>query len=231
MLISNINMVFAGKSDEQTETVYSHKYSFFNASVSLANGARAYVSVTNEDGTGGVAAGYMGGNAKMYFSNGMISKSTGMKYTQKYRVGEVWYTDFSTLPGNYYAKSEVEFYNGNGYDRFDVKKSPIATYPSSRSSSFETDNLEISAYKVNENGETYGSELYAEVCGKSPDLIAALGADGTIGYVRNSDLNPEPKTIEEALALNDITEIPLYSSDGDTIIGVFKFGGESHPIE
>lgn len=167
----------------------------------------------------------------MYFSNGILSKSTGMQYTEKYMVGMTWYTDFSTLSGKYYAKSQVAFYNGNGYDRFDVNKSPNATYQSTKSSTLETDKLEVFAYKVNENGETYGSELYAEVCGETPDLIAAICTDGTIGYVRNSDLNPKPKTIEEAIELNDITEISLYNSDGETVIGVFEFGGESHFIE
>ena len=114
MLVSNINMVFAESSDEQYVTVNSHDYSFSNAALSLGLGARARVSVLNEDGTGG---------------------------------------------------------------------------------------------------------------------IATTGTGGTMGYVRNSDLNPEPKTIEEAIALNKITEIPLYSWDGETVIGVFEFGGESHPIE
>ena len=231
MLVSNINMVFAESSDEQYVSVNSHDYSFSNPALSLGLGARARVSVLNEDGTGGIAAGYMGGNAKLYFSNGILSKSTGMQYTEKYMVGKTWYTNFSTLSGKYYAKSQVAFYNGNGYDKFDVNKSTIATYSSSKSSTFEIDKLEIFAYKVNENGETYGSELYAEACGELPDLIAATGTDGTMGYVRNSDLNPEPKTIEEAIELNKITEIPLYSSDGETVIGVFEFGGESHPIE
>lgn len=231
MLISNVYVAFAASSPTQYATVYSHDYSYFNAAVSLATGARAYVSVQNEDGTGGIAAGYMGGNAKLYNSNGIISKSTGMQYTDKYMVGMAWYTDFATWSGSYYAKSQVAFYNGNGYDKFDVNKSPSVNYSSSSSIIQMTEKLVISEYKINENGEKYGSELYADVCGELPDLILAEGKNGEIGYVRNIDLNPEPKTIEEAIALNKITEIPLYSSDGKTVIGVFEFSRSSAPIK
>lgn len=231
MLLSNVYVAFAASSPTQYATVYSHDYSYFNAAVSLATGARAYVSVQNEDGTGGIAAGYMGGNAKLYNSNGIISKSTGMQYTDKYMVGMAWYTDFATWSGSYYAKSQVAFYNGNGYNKFDVNKSPSVNYSSSNSIIQMTEKLVISEYKINENGEKYGSELYADVCGELPDLILAEGKNGEIGYVRNIDLNPEPKTIEEAIALNKITEIPLYSSDGKTFIGVFEFSRSSAPIK
>lgn len=231
MLLSNVYVAFAASSPTQYATVYSHDYSYFNAAVSLATGARAYVSVQNEDGTGGIAAGYMGGNAKLYNSNGIISKSTGMQYTDKYMVGMAWYTDFATWSGSYYAKSQVAFYNGNGYNKFDVNKSPSVNYSSSNSIIQMTEKLVISEYKINENGEKYGSELYADACGELPDLILAEGKNGEIGYVRNIDLNPEPKTIEEAIALNKITEIPLYSSDGKTVIGVFEFSRSSAPIK
>ncbi|KXG74030.1 Regulatory protein BlaR1 [Fervidicola ferrireducens] len=80
-------------------------------------------------------------------------------------------------------------------------------------------------YQVNEYGETYGPAIYAEVLGEEPDLIAAEGIDGTLGYVRSSDLNsPEPRTPEEAVALNKLGAklIPLYDKDGRTVIGQFK---------
>ncbi|ADL07111.1 M56 family metallopeptidase [Thermosediminibacter oceani] len=80
-------------------------------------------------------------------------------------------------------------------------------------------------YRVNEYGETYGPAIYAEVLGEEPDLIAAIGIDGTFGYVRSSDLNPpDPRTPEEAVAQNNLGDklIPLYDKDGRTVIGQFK---------
>ncbi|MHB8986818.1 MAG: hypothetical protein ACYC38_12970, partial [Eubacteriales bacterium] len=82
-------------------------------------------------------------------------------------------------------------------------------------------------YPTNENGQTYGSALYATSPDTEPDLIKAIGVDGTIGYVRSFDLNgPMPKTTEEALAMQrkaeSIREIKLYDVDGKTVIGKFK---------
>lgn len=85
-----------------------------------------------------------------------------------------------------------------------------------------------SQYQTNEFGETYGSAIYATSIETEPDLIKAYGVDGTIGYVRSADLlGEEPKTPEEALALQSKNaksgekEIPLYASDGKTVIGKF----------
>jgi len=58
-------------------------------------------------------------------------------------------------------------------------------------------------------------------------LIPAIGRNGIKGYVREDELAPIPKTIEEALELNKkaATEqiVPLYNLDGD-VIGEFVIG-------
>ncbi|MDI6799995.1 MAG: peptidase M56 BlaR1 [Actinomycetota bacterium] len=87
-------------------------------------------------------------------------------------------------------------------------------------------------YKVNKYGETYGSDQYADSLEEEPDLILAQGVDGTVGYLRYEDLFGDmPKTPEEALEYNkrnDIPEtIPLYASDGRTVIGQFKRDGKT----
>ena len=96
-------------------------------------------------------------------------------------------------------------------------------------------------YKVNANGETYGSgDPYAGEL----DLVAVSGrtTDGSDvqGYARVSDLTAfspdhpgEPKTPEQALEWqNELAEIypdgwtvPVYESDGVTVIGKFQVGG------
>ena len=67
----------------------------------------------------------------------------------------------------------------------------------------------------------------------SPGLLLAQGEDGTLGYVRATDLGePQPETPEEALALMAEREasgytgryINLYASDGVTVIGRFHIG-------
>lgn len=100
-------------------------------------------------------------------------------------------------------------------------------------------NSEIS-YALNEQGQTYGNmnpELSPEIQ-EAPQLIAAIGIDGTSGYVYYDDLQGElPNNPEEALSymekLNEqiaearkrgdqyLRYIPLYESDGKTVIGSF----------
>lgn len=82
-------------------------------------------------------------------------------------------------------------------------------------------------YPMNASGETYGSLLYATSPETEPNLVKAMGVDGTIGYVRNVDLNGvPPKTPEEAIAqqekMSDTKRIPLYKSDGKTVIGEYE---------
>lgn len=82
----------------------------------------------------------------------------------------------------------------------------------------------INGYPVNDFGETYGPDIYDSIL-PGPDLILAEGVNGVKGYVKASDLSPEVKTIEEALAYNKQHKggryIPLYLQDGKTIIGEF----------
>lgn len=71
----------------------------------------------------------------------------------------------------------------------------------------ENDNIQ---YETNENGETYGLGCYEEELGELPDLIKAIGIDGIVGYVRQTDLNEDAQTI------------PLYDKDGQTVLGEFE---------
>ncbi|MDR2569768.1 MAG: hypothetical protein LBD23_05665 [Oscillospiraceae bacterium] len=101
----------------------------------------------------------------------------------------------------------------------------------------------IPDFPVNERGQTFGSGGFGS---DNPDLILATGDDGTIGYVLRTDLfsyGPsldEPQNPEEALIYMKQFEelvkeaqargaayvyyIPLYDSDGQTIIGKFGMG-------
>lgn len=82
-------------------------------------------------------------------------------------------------------------------------------------------------WPVNENGQTYGPAIYTAPPEAHPDLMAAIGMEGTLGYVLYSDLEgPLPRTPEEAVKMNDNPPryIPLYDKDGKTVIGAFKVG-------
>jgi hypothetical protein len=76
---------------------------------------------------------------------------------------------------------------------------------------------------VNEFGETFGPEGFGETF----DLIAAVGDDGTFGYLRSEDLNgpvfasPEEAAAWMATEFESKRVIALYSSDGRTVVGSF----------
>lgn len=63
-------------------------------------------------------------------------------------------------------------------------------------------------------------------------MILAEGTGGTIGYVKAADLNagevssPDGVLIYQEMA--SLRTIPLYESDGETIIGSFVVGNTSH---
>ncbi|MEW4425878.1 hypothetical protein AB1I68_00120 [Paenibacillus pabuli] len=86
-------------------------------------------------------------------------------------------------------------------------------------------------FPKNRNGQTYGSAVEATSPEKEPELIEAIGVDGTEGYVLKIDLDGElPSTPEEAIAqqnsrVDDGRDIPLYDMDGENVIGVFHVGG------
>lgn len=81
-----------------------------------------------------------------------------------------------------------------------------------------------STYLVNENGETYGTDAQSILVGYEADLILAVGENNTVGYVRSTDLDDgvaSPVAVENITYTNSTTYIPLYSSDGETIIDRF----------
>ncbi len=99
-------------------------------------------------------------------------------------------------------------------------------------------NANLYRYQKNDSGETYGNNLQAKQLGYEAELILAVGEGGTTGYVRTSDLNgEEPSSPEEAQTLQEERikngdtgrYIPLYESNGETIIGTFKV--EFNPSE
>ncbi|MGV8967782.1 MAG: peptidase M56 family protein [Cellulomonas sp.] len=85
-------------------------------------------------------------------------------------------------------------------------------------------------WATNDSGETYGA---ANDRG-APDLVAVIATDGTPGYAFESDLaaaeGPNFTSPEQALAWQEAHQgesmtVPVYASDGKTVIGEFSVGG------
>lgn len=83
-------------------------------------------------------------------------------------------------------------------------------------------------YSVNEQGQTYGQAPYPEGPEQEPDLILTEGENGVIGYAKASDLNSSVSSPSEAINYQKSMEsagfksVPLYKSDGKTVIGEFR---------
>ena len=84
-----------------------------------------------------------------------------------------------------------------------------------------TESSDATGYAVNQNGETYGNYLEALEIGYEADLILAEGIDGTLGYVKTIDLDDNVETPSDVVLQTGNTVIPLYASDGITIVGQF----------
>lgn len=89
---------------------------------------------------------------------------------------------------------------------------------------------EITPWGVNAKGETYG---VANDKG-APDLIAVAATNGRSGYAYDEELShpfaPQPTSPEDALAQQEankgkVFRVPVYESDGETVIGEFLIGG------
>jgi hypothetical protein len=75
-------------------------------------------------------------------------------------------------------------------------------------------------FPTNASGMTYGSGLSP---GRGPDLVAAYGTHGQLGYVLRADLNgPEPTALVTTGTFEEPHSIPLYAQDGVTRIGWYR---------
>ena len=100
------------------------------------------------------------------------------------------------------------------------------------------------AYRTNDNGKTYGKYHDVNLVGSYPELIEAIAADGTIGYVYADDMigtayirgywmeplhgegavefidiSPRPGSDGYVMAHGETGSIPLYALDGTSVIG------------
>lgn len=204
------------------------------------------------DNASDVDIGYMGASARIYTSNGKLAKSTPYVYNEKIEKECVSTLCVLNAPFDskyYYAKGETKAYNGNGYDAYNTFATPNLATDATRASEplpLDISNAIAPSYPANELGYTYGSSLYASSPDQEPDLILASGTNGEEGYVYASDLEgDQPTNPEEAIVYQEKMDelfaqyksgevvifrtIPLYESDGVTVIGEFEISGIPHP--
>jgi len=95
------------------------------------------------------------------------------------------------------------------------------------------------AYETNDRGLTFGSVEDARTPDEEPDLILVVATNGERGYALKTDLEgPTPSSPEDAVrqTMNQTSRtIPVYESDGTTLIGEFLIDvstqTEGKPVE
>ena len=218
-------MAYMDHSDYRTETVYGYTYTFCSNIHNETSGSIGYQTSVWVTSANYVPTGYMGAKARLYNTSGFLKAYADWDYnlvpTNTFLQSGV----YATTSGAYYSKGQVKLYNGNGYTTYDAYISPIY---SPRSNDCPADrNLTV---QYNEYGEVYGSELFLNEIGIQPDLILAENTQGLVGYIRNADLNSvEISTLEDAIAYAKTSHersIPLYLSDGRTVIGSFEINAK-----
>lgn len=81
--------------------------------------------------------------------------------------------------------------------------------------------IEKNGYPVNESGETYGSDI--KNSNMQPDLQLVESEDGTVGYIRNEEIDANaPSSPEEAISYEPPSSVNIYTEDGKTVIGKFR---------
>lgn len=209
---------------KQSANVYGINYTYYASIHNNTSDTWARGHVTFPYGSG-VQAGYVAINTKLYNNSASVVNSTGVQYLPDASAGTTGYVvdgaKYSTK-GTYFAKADVHLYNGNGYNLYTTYQSPKL----SRALPI----IPNEPFKVNENNLTYGSDYYVSSTEEGPDLIQAVGKNGTEGYVYSKDINLDFNSLSDVLTYMNSGQsnftVPLYAVDGVTIIDSFEVGVE-----
>ena len=89
-----------------------------------------------------------------------------------------------------------------------------------KKSGFSIEDIQrMDSVKTNASGQTYGPDAFR------PDLISVVCPDSTSGYIyRTEFLNFTENKSEQS---SDDNSLPVYESDGETLIGYFNFSYEN----
>lgn len=76
-------------------------------------------------------------------------------------------------------------------------------------------------YPINDDGKSYGPDV--KESNIQPDLILVCNEDGKEGYIKKEDLNRGAVSLEQAQngGFHNY-QIPMYLSDGKSIVGYFR---------
>lgn len=226
LLMASSVSVFATDYWGSSSSYSAGSYSARHASYMSVNASYSQARTKITSASGSLPPGTMGVKPRAYYASGSLAKSGSWSYTDGSYVSTDVPVDVSNLSGYMYSQGQTALWNGTSYTVATTTPSPNAQ-----------NMLAKISFKVNKSGQTYGSALFAS---EDPDLILTVGIDGVEGYIKSSDLNSDmAKSPEEAIKLMNSKNvdksrfIPLYKSDGKTVIGEFEVSpiGEAKELE
>ena len=197
-------------------------YSAYNTITVSGNNARAG---TSEDCNVVCAAGHLAVYPILQDIHGILL-SSGWVYNT---TTTNWFNASTSL----YSATSGTLYSGGAAMGWNVELGHYTGYTLYRSPGLSIGSKSANeaidgAYKINSHGQTYG--VFSDTTKEYPDLVGAVGVDGTIGYVYSKDLfeTDIPASPQEAVArMNDKEYIQgrlinLYANDGVTVIGQYR---------
>lgn len=208
-----------------TGTVFQRTYNgisynvLSHVNINSTRGAYPGASVTSQHG-GTVPKGYVMANAVLYNSDGDRLLESGWFPNTANTLTVVPENKYNKAYSTYRGHAEVAFYDANhgDYDYF-RNEVPYTPYVSLTRTVNQTDHIVL----YNANGESYGTDEAGAIAQIDLDLIRAVGTNGEQGYIRSSDYPELPKHLGDPLPSEQ--DLPLYTSDGITVIGVYHYGG------
>lgn len=136
-------------------------------------------------------------------TNGALS--TGITATTGGASGKGTYTAHGTT-----------WYKGSDGEMKTLELESVDYYMAVRANGGVDLSTEEKQIHTNAAGETYGEALVVKYLNEDVDMISAIGKNGTEGYIKVSDL---PQNIPDYVPHDH--EIPVYASDGVTVIDSF----------
>lgn len=233
--VTSVALAGSAQSPKTGYEVGSYRYSNY---AEVQNSSSPYypndvVATGHVEAKTNVPTGYMGLKTELYYE-GNLCKAQDWYYNKDSAAGLETSSQKNCGAGNYTATGQTAAYSFGEYKIYDITSTPklyggaSSLTITSSSTSSESTNIGDSSFPKNKNGETYGSAENV-ASGSKPDLIKAVGVDGTLGYVRAKDLdtkmleNPEAAISKQrSLAKESYREIKLYDENGENEIGTFR---------
>lgn len=244
VIVISLNILTLVSADTEGQSMYFTVYgkNYYNKSKTQLQSTSIRGTVDIVSRSGQVPTGYIATLPRLYDEDGALVASSSWTYNSSPCLAMSYGTAPYSTPGTYYSQGQTKVYNGNGYTTQTSYRTPNESFGNRVSlengeaiteKNFDPEKI----YSKNKDGQTYGSALYAVSPQAEPDLIIVKNVDGVVGYVYKNVLNgPEPRNPEEAIEMQNSSKglprsIPIYASDGKTVLGNFELLPQSVTLE